>query len=182
MEVWVEHFPLTRPYAISYRYLDSVENIIVKVHTDRGLVGWGAASPGAYVTGETVESAKKALDELSPSFLEGYSINNFFKIVKFVAEKLAGFPGARAALEMALYDLFAQYHQLPLVDLLGREHKELPTSITIGIKSLNETLEEAKEYLERKFKIIKLKLGRNLEEDLEKVFMLKEFIGEKILL
>ncbi len=83
-------------------------------------------------------------------------------------------PGARAAVDMALHDLLAQHLGVPLVEMLGRAHEELETSITIGIKSLDETLAEADEYLGRGFRVLKVKIGDALEEDFERLAKLRE--------
>ena len=52
----VEAFALTRPYTITFRSIDSVENVIVRIETEDGQVGLGAASPEPHVTGETREA------------------------------------------------------------------------------------------------------------------------------
>ncbi len=66
---------------------------------------------------------------------------------------------------------------MPLVEMLGRAHDALPTSITIGIKPLAETLAEAAEYVERGFRILKVKIGLDLEQDLERLARLRESVG-----
>ncbi len=60
--------------------------------------------------------------------------------------------------------------------------KEIPTSITIGILPLKETIEQAKYYLKKGFTIIKLKGGLNLPEDIEKIMKLREKHGNEFLL
>src|SRR5690606_13770946 len=55
------------------------------------------------------------------------------------------------------------------VEVLGRAHDRLPTSVTIGIKPRAETLAEAGEHLERGFRALKIKLGHDLEEDIARV-------------
>ena len=72
-------------------------------------------------------------------------------------------PTARTGLEIALYDLFTQHLGIPLVRFLGRKIDSMPTSITIGIRNVHDTLEEAKEYIGRGFRILKVKLGISLE-------------------
>ena len=52
---------------------------------------------------------------------------------------------ALAAVDAALHDAFTQFLDIRLVDWLGQVHTSLPTSITIGINSLDETLDEAME-------------------------------------
>jgi L-Ala-D/L-Glu epimerase len=83
---------------------------------------------------------------------------------------------------MALHDLWAKYHGLPLVDLLGRVHCSLPTSITIGIESVEEALEEAAEYTARGFRILKVKIGRSLAEDVERLHRIRQKIGREIII
>ena len=89
-------------------------------------------------------------------------------------------PGAKAALDIAFHDLFAQYLEIPLVSFLGQKISSLPTSITIGIKNVEETLEEAAEYVERGFKILKVKLGHSLDEDLDRLRSLRSVYGNKV--
>jgi L-alanine-DL-glutamate epimerase-like enolase superfamily enzyme len=91
-------------------------------------------------------------------------------------------PAARAAVDIALHDLLARKLGVPLVEMLGRAHEALPTSITIGIKPTAEALEEAREYLERGFRVLKVKLGRSLEEDVERLTRLRELAGPAVTL
>jgi len=69
---------------------------------------------------------------------------------------------------------------LPLADVLGRAHEKLPTSITIGIKTMAETLAEAEEYVGRGFTTLKVKVGRALEEDIERLVRLREKVGPDV--
>ena len=81
---------------------------------------------------------------------------------------------------MALYDLFAQCLKVPLVRYLGQCHTSLPTSITIGIKGVDETVTEGQEYVGRGFRYLKVKLGRSPEEDWERLAKLREALGKAI--
>ncbi len=93
---------------------------------------------------------------------------------------MAGAPAAMAATDIALHDLVGKTLGLPLVDIPGRAHESLPTSITIGIMPLDETLEEAKEYVGRGFSILKIKTGLDLEQDIERVLKIREHFGPEI--
>jgi L-alanine-DL-glutamate epimerase-like enolase superfamily enzyme len=84
--------------------------------------------------------------------------------------------------DIALHDLMARKAKLPLYQLLGGYRNEIPTSITVGILSLRETIEQADYYLKKGFKIIKLKGGLNLAEDIEKVMKMREKHGHEFLL
>jgi L-alanine-DL-glutamate epimerase-like enolase superfamily enzyme len=89
-------------------------------------------------------------------------------------------PAARAALDMALHDLSAQRAGQPLVEQLGRAHRGLRTSVTIGVKSLAETLAEADEYRARGLSILKVKTGVDVELDLERLARLRERFGPSL--
>ena len=82
--------------------------------------------------------------------------------------------------DMALYDTMARKAELPLYQMLGGFRKAIPTSITIGILPLGETIEQAKKHLNDGFTILKLKGGLNLSEDIEKVLKLREKLGKAV--
>ncbi len=177
---WQEHFELKRPYAIAYKALDAVENCIVELRGEGGLVGLGAASPSPYVTGETPESCLAALAPQHLSWLVGEDARRLPALARELARRLPDAPAARAAVDMALHDLLAQHLGVPLVEMLGRAHDSLPTSITIGIKPPDETVEEAREYLGRGFRYLKVKIGRGVEEDIERLVRLRAEVGPAI--
>ena len=180
IDVRVERFKLLRPYTIAYDTVDAVSNVIVRLRSERGLIGFGAAAPSAHVTGETEEACAAALQGESLEWLLGQDARILPTLCRGLHHRLPANPAARAAVDMALHDLLAQYLELPLADMLGRVHRKLPTSITIGIKPVQETLDEAEEYLARGFRVLKVKLGRSLEEDLERLDKLRERVGPAI--
>lgn len=174
IKVSKENLDLTRPYTVAYKTVDSVENCIVEIITDSGLYGLGAANPSKYVVGKDVDENIAALSEANINWLYGRDIREISLLCHEIREKFANEAGACAALDIALHDIFAKHLQIPLVRFLGQKHTSMATSITIGIKDVQETLEEAKEYVGRGFKILKVKLGKSLEEDVERVKKLKE--------
>jgi L-alanine-DL-glutamate epimerase-like enolase superfamily enzyme len=176
----VEAFGLTRPYTIAFRRIESVENVVLRIGTESGLLGLGAASPEPRVTGETMEACRNAVATDRLQWLVGGDIRDFESLSREAADRMSGTPAALAAVDIALHDLAAQERGLPLVEMLGRAHEALPTSITIGIKPLEETLAEAEEYIARGFRILKVKVGLDLEEDLRRLASLREQAGSEI--
>jgi len=174
---WAEHLELVRPYTIAFRTVDAVTNFLVRLETERGLIGLGAASPEPHVTGETPEACERALAGDALDWLVGRDVRTLPALCRELRARHPDAPAARAAADMALHDLLGGLLEVPLVELLGRAHERLPTSITIGIKPLDETLDEAREYLGRGFRVLKVKLGRSLEADLERVARLREQVG-----
>jgi len=160
-ETWTEHVPLTRPYTVAYERIEAVELDFVRIRAG-GHTGLGCASPIREVTGESPEACRAAL-AAGPDGIP------------------ASCPAARAALDIARHDLRAREAGKPLVELLGRVHRELPTSITIGIKdSAAEVLAEAEEYRSRGFRILKVKIGLDFAEDLERLRKLRERFGTSL--
>jgi L-Ala-D/L-Glu epimerase / N-acetyl-D-glutamate racemase len=170
----VESFGLTRPYTIAFQTAGSVENVIVRIETVEGPIGLGAASPEPRVTGETLEACAAALRTESLGWLVGRDVRGLPALCRELALRAPAAPAARAAVDMALHDLLAQRLGIPLVEVLGRAHDRLPTSVTVGIKGVAETLAEAEEYVGRGFRILKVKTGLSLEEDVERLRRLRE--------
>jgi L-Ala-D/L-Glu epimerase len=180
VESALEEFPLTRPYAIAGEQpIASVGNVVVRLRAaDRA--GLGSASPAERVTGESLESCAGALEPGALAWLVGRDVRTLPALCREAARRLPKNPAARAAIDVALHDLLAQALELPLVEVLGRAHAELPTSITIGIRSTEEALIEASEYVGRGFRVLKIKIGGALEEDLERLTRLRERIGRSV--
>ena len=164
--------PLTRPYTIAFESTDAVELAVVRLSADDGCVGLGAGTPEAAVTGETFAAFREALADTD--WLIGRDLADWSILLREIQQRFPGAPAARAALDMALHDLWSRRLGLPLCDALGRFHDALPTSITIGIKDVPATLAEADEYVGRGFGVLKVKLGHSLEEDLERLRRLRE--------
>lgn len=175
----VEQFRLAQPYEIAFRKIDAIESVIVELRSDGGLVGLGASSPEPHVTGETREACREALREEALAWLIGQDVRTLPAICRELGRRMPHAPAARAAVDIALYDLLAQRLGVPLVEMLGQAHEKMLTSITIGIKSVAETLEEASRRLKQGFRVLKVKLGRSLEEDVERLHKLREKIGSE---
>ena len=174
VEIFTEAMPLTRPYTIAFRTIEDVEMGFVVLHGENGLLGMGCASPEPHVTGETRAACKAALDPAALEWLVGEDVRELPRLARRAGEQLRATPAARAAVDMALHDLLACHLGLPLVEMLGRAHTELPTSITIGIKGVEETFQEAQEHVGGGFRVLKVKLGHSLDEDIARLARLHE--------
>lgn len=179
IKVWRENLNNTKPYTIAYKTTDEVHSGFVEIVLEDGTTGMGAGNPSDYVTGETLDSCMNALAEKNIQFLIGKDIREVNQLTYEIWEKLPKNPAARAALDIAVYDAFTKHLGVSLVKYLGQKIKSMPTSNTIGIMNVEETLKEAEDYGKRGFSVLKVKLGINLEEDIERMVKLREKFGNK---
>jgi L-alanine-DL-glutamate epimerase-like enolase superfamily enzyme len=86
----------------------------------------------------------------------------------------------KSAFDMALYDLAAKEAGLPLYAYLQGERKLLETDLTIGLGEPETMAATAAEYKNRGVRIIKIKLGKDGREDVERVKQIREAVGDSI--
>jgi len=180
VEYEVHRMELSEPYQIAYETVSHCDNITLKLITDSGLVGYGLAAPDKEITNESAEDVVNSITDFITPLLKGehpFRISYWMRALK---ENPKIGSSAKAMVDIALHDLLARKARLPLYQLLGGFRESIPTSVTIGIKPLDETLEIARKYFGSGFNIIKLKGGLNLDEDIEKIVKLREILGKKI--
>lgn len=180
IKVWKMDLGNTKPYTIAFKTVDEVLNAFVEITLSNGVTGIGAANPSEYVTGENLDMTLASLTEANLDFLRGRDIREINQLLFEVTLKFPQTPAARAALDIALHDAFTKYLGIPLVKYLGQKITSMPTSNTIGIKNVEETLKETDDYVKRGFKAIKVKIGKDLEEDIERLVKMRERHGNKM--
>lgn len=150
------------------------------MHAERGLIGLGAASPEPHVTGETNQMCQEALAVAQLDWLVGKDVTSLDALCSEIAARLGKRPAARAAIDIAVHDLLAKSMDLPLVDVFGRVHGALPTSVTIGILPVDDTVAEAAEHVASGFRVLKIKLGHSLAEDLDRLRAVRGHLGDDV--
>ncbi|UII24420.1 dipeptide epimerase [Fulvivirga maritima] len=180
IEVWRMNLGNTRPYTIAFKTVDDVDSVFVKITLENGVYGLGAGNPSKQVVNESLEDTQATLSEENLEFLIGRDIREIHGILHEVMIRFPEFPAARAALDIALHDVFTKYLGVPLAQFLGRKFRTLETSVTIGIKDVKATLEEAQEYFDMGFRCLKVKTGRAVDEDIERIAKLKEVFANKV--
>ncbi len=162
--------------------IDAVDLFFVRISTDEGIEGIGSASPAEDVTGESPDACRTALSVIQLGWLGGRNPRDLDELTVELEQSHRATPAARAAVDMALHDLIARIEGLPLVDLLGRCHDALPTSVTMGISSVEDTIAEAESHIGSGFRCLKLKTGRSLDEDVARLTKLRESVGSEVLI
>jgi L-Ala-D/L-Glu epimerase len=181
-EIWQQDLGNTRPYTIAFKTVDKVLNNFLQITLEDGTTGIGCGNPSEYVTGESFQSLVETLTEENLEFLKGRDIREITGLLSEAFIRFPKNPAARAAVDIALYDAFTKHIGVPLGVYLGQKIKSLPTSVTIGIKSVADTLEEAQEYWDMGHRVLKVKLGKDLHEDIERMAKLREVFGSQIVI
>lgn len=177
---WKENLDLTRPYTIATKTITYVENVFVRIHLENGIIGLGACNPDFEVAGESPEQALHHLSNIDKDGFIGKDIRQFQYILAEMAAMYQNSPGTLAALDIALHDAFTQFLGVPLALWLGARKRSMPTSVTIGIMPVAATLELAAAYIRDGFRYLKVKLGSDPEEDLERLIRLREVHGKRV--
>jgi len=182
IKVWEADLGNTKPYTIAFKTVDEVRNAFVEITLEDDTSGLGSGNPSEYVVGESFSQCMQALAQENLEFLIGRDIRHFNQLTFEVWERFPKNPSARAALDIALHDVFTRHLGVPLVSFLGQKIKSLPTSNTIGIKGVEDTIREAHDFIQRGFKILKIKLGKDLTEDIERLVRVREEVGRGVII
>lgn len=179
---WTQDLGNMRPYVIAFKTIGEVRNVFFEVELENGMRGIGSSNPSKYVVGESLEDSEALLSSDKMSFLIGRDIREFNALFDDINEKFPANPASRAAIDIAIHDVFTQYLGIPLWKFLGRKIKKLATSVTIGIKDVQGTLEETDEYVGMGFNVIKVKLGHDVDLDIERLAKMREKYGDNIII
>lgn len=81
---------------------------------------------------------------------------------------------------MALFDISAKHAGLPLYQFLGGRKRTVETDMTIGIDTPENMAVTALKYKTQGCRILKIKLGKNVHEDIERVALIRSAVGEQL--
>jgi L-alanine-DL-glutamate epimerase-like enolase superfamily enzyme len=179
LECWPVTMRLAEPYTIAYEHVESATNVFLRIETDRGLIGLGCAAPDKAITGETPDGVLQDLRNVAEPAIKGADALRYALLLERLTKALPNSPSARAALDMALFDILGKVAGLPVYRLLGGYRDRIRTSITVGVLPIDATVKRACERVEQGFTCLKLKGGIDVEQDIEKVLKVREAVGGK---
>ncbi|MGG4495485.1 mandelate racemase/muconate lactonizing enzyme family protein [Brevibacillus reuszeri] len=172
------HLPLKTPFIIAYQTFDYMPSVIVRLETDDGLVGYGEAVPDEHVTGESFFSTIEVLKHQLLPFVFGENPFQIERIHHIMDRRINANPAAKAAIDIACFDLMGKYSGKPVYDLIGGKfHEELTFPKVLSIEEPEIMAEKAKQALAQGFKSLKLKVGFDLYKDLERVKAVRDAVG-----
>lgn len=171
--------PLRTPFVTALRTVEQVEDIVVMVHTDSGHVGHGEAPPTAVITGDTHASIIDAIRHHIRPILIGEEVADLNRLVGLIQGALPKNPSAKAAVEIALYDLFGQLHGAPLYQLLGGGHPSITTDLTISVDGIEKMVADSLAAVDRGFRALKIKVGKDSALDIDRVKAIHAAVADR---
>lgn len=171
--------PLKVPFKTALRTVTSVEDIIVELHTDTGDVGYGEAPPTGVITGDTKGGIISAITDHISKVVLGRDIEDLESILLDIQSSCVHNNSAKAAVDMAIYDLFGKRFNIPTFQMLGGARENLITDITISVNSPEEMAEDAKVALSRGYDCLKIKVGKDPSLDIKRLKAVRDAVGEK---
>ena len=169
IELGMLRVPLKTPFKTALRTVDTVEDIVVLVRTDSGHTGHGEAPPTAVITGDTHGSIVEAIERHIKPRLIGQDISNLNHICGLIQNSMERNTSAKAAVEIAVYDLWGQLHGAPLYQMLGGGDPVITTDITISVDHIDKMVADSLSAIERGFSSLKIKVGKDIGLDIERV-------------
>jgi L-Ala-D/L-Glu epimerase len=194
---WQVRIPLKKPIQHASHTRTETDNVVVRVVLDDGTVGFGEGVPREYVTGETIDLALALLKQSDlPSQLDDC---HTFHAALTLIERMQLAPivgdargcrgnGARCAIELALLDAFGKHFRHPLSDVTRllahddlfepREHVRYSGAIT-SAEGFKAKFAAWKMWIYG-FKQLKIKVGIDGQNDVERVGVIRKRVGRKM--
>ena len=172
--------PLKTPFKTALRTVHSVNDVIVEVHTDTGNIGYGEAAPTGVITGDTTGAIVGAIEDHITKAIIGLEIEDIETIMNKLNDCIVNNYSAKAAVDIAIYDLFGQLHNAPVYKLLGGHRKELITDITISVNEPEEMASDSIKAVNLGYKTLKIKVGKDAKKDILRMQAIRDAIGYDI--
>ncbi len=145
----------------------------------KALIGLGEAAPDVAVTGETQASDIAAL-QAARDVLIGKDPFDFVNILRELEALLPQAPAARAAVDMALYDLMGKALGLPVYQLLGGKMREAVIAYPVIPLDTPQIMAATASQYAAGAKTLKLKIGTTIAEDVARLAAIRAAIGDQI--
>ena len=152
--------------------------LIVKVHTDAGIVGLGEASCTPRWSGEDQFTAAHFVNEYFAPLLIGQDPTQIEACSKLFMQVVANNPFTKSAVEMALWDIAGKAAGKPVYELLGGKVRELvPTKFSVSGRPAEQAAEIARWAVDQGFTSMKVKVGIDVEGDVARLRAVREAVG-----
>jgi L-Ala-D/L-Glu epimerase len=184
IECYAVRLPLIAPFIISYGTYSHVESVLVRLTTDTGIVGWGEATPDPYVTGESWAGTYAMLRHDLLPLLRDQNPLHREAIHARLDGLVTGAPSAKAAIDLALWDIAGKLAGVSVATLLGGPVRDvLVWHATLSIGEPATMAAEARAAVAAGHREIKMKVGAaRLADDVERIMAVRQAVGPEVAL
>ena len=175
IEVYRFSIPMV-PFTIATGTMDHAQNVFIRVHTNAGIYGVGECSAFPVIVGETQDTCLVMAREFSKLWIGNDALDLPARLQQ-LNNFTAGNTTIKSAFDIALYDIAAKHAGLPLYRFLGGEKRTVESDITIGIGTPDAMAAKALEFKHSGAKILKVKIGKNAIEDVERIKQIRGAVG-----
>jgi L-alanine-DL-glutamate epimerase-like enolase superfamily enzyme len=180
IEIYKLRIPLTEPFVISLGPQYDADNILVIMHTDEGITGYGECAPYSSINGETMDTCY-IVAQYFAQVLKGMDPTNIAGCIKEMDKIIYANYSIKSAFDMALYDIAAQRANVPLYKFLGgQKNKIIFTDMTVGLGDADAMAASALKFKQQGFPAIKVKLGETKEKDVARIKAIRNAIGNDV--
>ena len=172
--------PLKTPFITALRRVDVAEDVVVKVHTDDGHVGYGNAPATVVITGDSHESVAGAVEHVIGPKLIGMDIDDRELILETIQGAMVHNTSAKAALDIAVHDLFGQRYGLPLYRFFGGRRQRIASDLTISVNPPDVMAADAIKAVRAGYRHLKLKVGSDSAVDFDRVASIRQAVGKDV--
>ena len=174
--------PLRVPFKTALRTVNSVEDIIVEIRTDTGATGYGEAPPTGVITGDTTGAIIGAVQDHIAKHIIGREADDLEPLLQAVQKSVVHNTSAKAAVDIALWDLYGQLHNIPVHKLLGGGRKQIVTDITISVNDPEQMAQDTLNAVKRGYDCLKVKVGVTPELDTARLAAVRKAAGDDVMI
>ena len=189
--------PLRVPFKTALRSVDSVEDVVVEIHKEVflnmaddeegkdamslwGHTGYGEAPPTGAITGDTTGAIIGAIQDHIAKSIIGMDVDDFEDVLQKVQKCVVKNSSAKAAVDIALWDLYGQLYKIPVYKLMGGARKNIVTDITISVNDPETMAADAINAIQRGYDCLKIKVGVNPKLDIDRLAAVRKAVGDDV--
>jgi len=180
IELYRLSVPLIEPFSTSLGTEYAAENVLIRIFTEEGLIGFGECSPYMPINGESQDTCF-IVGQYFAKALIGKDALDIEGNIALMDGIIYGNTSIKSAFDIAFYDIAAQNAGRPLYAFLGGDkNKTIITDYTVSVGDPDKMAADAVKIKERGFPAIKVKLGKGGSQDVERIRAIRAAIGNEI--
>jgi L-alanine-DL-glutamate epimerase-like enolase superfamily enzyme len=175
------HTPLKRPIIIGTTHITRLDQVILKIHTDDGIVGIAdSGDTSAFYHGETHYSILGVIgSQIAPRILIGEDPRNIEKIVGRMDWIVRDNYHAKSMVDAALHDIKGKAMGVPVYQLLGGKTVDaVDCGYVLMAAPARQLIEETQKALAAGFKVVKFKPSMDYEESIRTMIEVRRGVGD----